>query len=140
MGSRINGNRSATAARLTCRLLVIDDDDTFREPLCELLRGDGFEVVTATHAIAAVQQLQSTHFDVVLSDLVMPGNGHLVVEYVHSHQPDTPVIVISSHESPRQALANHGWGCVACLSKPVRFAQVLQALEHAIEGRAERAT
>lgn len=113
-------------------LLVIDDDDSFREALSELLRDDGFEVDTASHATAAVQQLKAKKFDVVLSDLIMPGNGHFVVEYVRSHQPDTPVIVISSHESSSQAMASRGWRSVACLCKPVRFAQVQEALEEAI--------
>src|SRR6185436_2847953 len=94
------------ADKLAGHLLVIDDDDSFREALCELLRDDGFEVDTASHATAAVQQLKTKKFDVVLSDLIMPGNGHFVVEYVRSHQPDTPVILISSHESSSQALAS----------------------------------
>lgn len=133
---RISGEKSAEPQKVGIKLLVIDDDDSFREALSELLRSDGFEVDTANHATAAVLQLQTKEFDAVLSDLVMPGNGHLVVEYVHSHQPNTPVIVISSHASPRQALANRGWRSVACLSKPVHFAQVLEALEQAIDGRA----
>jgi DNA-binding NtrC family response regulator len=131
--TRSNGN--ASARHTAARLLVIDDDDTFRDALSELLRDDGFEVDTADHATAAVHQLESKRFDVVLSDLVMPGNGHLVVEYVRSHQPDTPVIVISSQDSPQQTLATNGWRSVPCLIKPVHFAQVLQALRRAIQKR-----
>jgi DNA-binding NtrC family response regulator len=118
------------------RLLVIDDDDGFREALSELLRGAGYEVETADRAATAVRQLQGKKFDAVLSDLVMPGNGHLVVEYVQSHQPHTPVIVISSHESPGQVLAANGAReAVTCLRKPVHFQQIQDALDHAFEHR-----
>lgn len=120
---------------LSGHLLVIDDDEAFREALSELLRREGYEVETADHAVAAVRQLKSRRFDAVLSDLVMPGNGHLVVEYVRSHQPRTPVIVISSHASAPLVLAERGGDSVACLQKPVHFEQVQEELERALRRR-----
>jgi two-component system response regulator HydG len=113
-------------------LLVIDDDETFREALSELLREEGYEVDTADRATAAVHYLRSTIFDAVVSDLIMPGNGQLVVNYVRCHQPATPVIVISSYESAPQALAANGAGSVVCLLKPVHFDEVQEALALAL--------
>jgi DNA-binding NtrC family response regulator len=124
----------ARVPQIAGRLLVIDDDDSFREALGELLRREGYEVETADRVTAAVRHLKSTIFDAILSDLKMPGNGHLVVEYVQSHQPETPVIVISSNESARQMLAAGGAdSSVVCLHKPVQFGEVREALTRALE-------
>jgi len=119
-------------------ILVIDDDGEFREALSELLRNDGLRVRTAKRAADAIRELQSTEFDAVLSDLIMPGNGHLVVEYVSRHQPGTPVIVISSHESAREILAANATTAFTCLRKPVHFDTIRDALARVFELRDSR--
>lgn len=118
-----------------CWVLVIDDDDDFREALSELLRDDGLHVRAADQVVDAIRELESTEFDAVLSDLVMPGNGHLVVEYVGAHQPRTPVIVISSQESAPQILAGSTARAFACLLKPVGFEEIRHVLERALVAR-----
>lgn len=120
-------------------LLVIDDDETFREALSELLRYEGYEVDTADRAAVAVRHLCNTTFDAVVSDLIMPGNGRLVIDYVRSHQPETPVIVISSYETAGQALAANGAESVVCLLKPVHFDEVQKAITRALKREPDHA-
>jgi DNA-binding NtrC family response regulator len=117
------------------RVLVIDDDRDFREALSELLRLEGLQVCTADQAAAAIHELETSVFDAVLSDIMMPGNGHSVIEYVDSHQPGTPVIVISSYEAPSALLADKGDSVVIYLRKPVEFGEIREALQSALGSR-----
>ncbi len=101
------------------RVLVIDDDAGFREALCELLRLEGVEVEIACDAQGAVGKLRHHRFDAVLSDVMMPGNGHSVVHYVESIQPQAAVIVISAYDESgemRDSIERHAF---RWLSKPV---------------------
>jgi CheY-like chemotaxis protein len=120
---------------MTHRVLVIDDDRDFRDALSELLRLDGLQVRTADRAAAAISELKTFEFDAVLSDIVMPGNGHSVVEYVDVYQPGTPVIVISSYEAPVALLDGKTASVIACLSKPVEFGEIREALRSAFGDR-----
>ena len=101
------------------RVLVIDDDAGFRETLCEFLALEGVEVEIACDAQDAVGKLRDQRFDAVLSDVMMPGNGHSVVDYVESIQPQTAVIVISAYDESgetRDSIERHAF---RWLSKPI---------------------
>jgi DNA-binding NtrC family response regulator len=129
---RPNVHGGGLSSPITAHLLVIDDDEEFRAALTELLREEGYEVETADRAIDAIMYLESTVFDAIVSDLIMPGNGHLVVDYVRAHQPNTPLVVISSYESAPEILAASGDEAIVCLRKPVHFDEIQHALEHAL--------
>jgi PAS domain S-box-containing protein len=79
------------------RVLVVDDDGGVRESLAEILRADGCLVVTSVDGEDAVRRLEATPFDLVLSDVVMPGmDGYDLFMTVRQRWPETKVILMTA--------------------------------------------
>ena len=55
----------------TAKILVVEDDDTLREALCDTIEYGGYESVAASNGLEALQCLQSTTFDLIISDVQM---------------------------------------------------------------------
>src|SRR6188474_996486 len=84
-------------------VLVVDDDDVIRDTLYELLSTD-YSCQTANTAEEALAKLEAQGFDVVLSDISLPGlNGKELLQKVVELYPRTPVIIISGHSDQGQA-------------------------------------
>jgi two-component system, NtrC family, C4-dicarboxylate transport response regulator DctD len=108
-------------------VLVIDDDAPLRNALREYLELCGLRVRVAADAREAIIMLRSIEFDAVVSDVMMPGNGHTVIEYVHFLQPETPVIVVTAQERSGRSTID----AFACLTKPVAPEQFIRVLNRA---------
>ena len=81
------------------RILVVDDERSMREFLEIFFRREGFDIQTAESVDAALLALESDDFDVVISDLQMPGRTGLdLLPAVKEVAPDTVVIVITAYE------------------------------------------
>ena len=77
------------------RLLVVDDDRTFRLSTAALLRQDGHDVAEAEDGTTAVNKLRAEHFDLILLDLRMPGlDGIGIVEALRTWGNDTPILML----------------------------------------------
>lgn len=84
-------------------ILVVDDDDSVRAMLARLLRTAGHEVALAKSGAAARETLGARDVDVIVSDIVMPGDSGLDLRrWLAEHHPSIPVILTSgySHEEP----------------------------------------
>ncbi|MEJ2203005.1 MAG: sigma-54 dependent transcriptional regulator [Gemmatimonadota bacterium] len=102
------------------RLLVVDDDRTFRLSTAELLRQDGHEVETAGDAAEAVDMLSRRSFDLVLLDMRMPGmDGLTAVEVLRTRGLRAPVLMISGFGTIDTAVESLHRGADHFLSKPV---------------------
>lgn len=78
------------------KILLVDDDATNLKNLAYFLRTEGYEVNAASNGSEAAQLLQSDEFDLVLSDVIMPGvNGLELLERVRSLVPELPVLLMS---------------------------------------------
>ena len=85
---------------LTATILVVDDDDPVRVMLARLLRTQGYTVVQAAHATEAREQLDSARPDLVISDIVMPGESGIELRRgILERWPDLPVILISGYSA-----------------------------------------
>jgi DNA-binding NtrC family response regulator len=111
------------------RILVVDDDAIVLEGLRVALARDGFEVVLAKSGYAAIDALSKEHFDLVLTDLKMPGlSGIRVLECSRELSPETPVVVLSGYakrEAADEALAK---GAREFLVKPVDHARLRETV------------
>ena len=91
------------------KVLVVDDDPVVGKSFNRVLSGKGYAVITAENGEEALAKLQSEHYDVVFTDLRMPGmNGLEVAERVKARQPWTPVVIVTgygSHTSEERARA-----------------------------------
>ena len=116
-------------------ILVVDDDDIIRETLCELLSLD-HSCQTAATAEEALSKLESTAFDVVLTDISMPGlSGLDLLNRVVQLYPGTPVIIISGLSDQDQAQSLIGQGAFDYLLKPFRLEVVEASVKRALEYR-----
>ncbi len=78
------------------RILAVDDQRYFRELLEGLLSEEGYDVVTASSGEEALRILDQSHFDIVLTDLVMPGmDGNDLVHRVKERDPDQEIVVVT---------------------------------------------
>lgn len=114
-------------------VLLVEDDDSLADVTTELLTAHGSRVVRAPHAHAALQLLDSgRHVDVVLSDVVMPGemNGVALARRLRERLPELPVVLISGYSNA--AIAE---GEFVHLRKPCAAAELLAALHTAIASR-----
>ena len=80
-----------------CNVLVIDDEQQVSQMLQELLTLSGFNVETAAGGHEGLQIFEQGLFDVVITDILMPGlDGHAVARHIrNSYRPNTPIIAIS---------------------------------------------
>jgi DNA-binding NtrC family response regulator len=102
------------------RILVVDDDRTFRLSTSALLRQDGHQVVEAADGAAAVETLKNEHFDLILLDLRMPGlDGIGIVEVLRTWGHDTPILMISGYGTVDTAVSAIHAGADDFLTKPV---------------------
>jgi two-component system, NtrC family, response regulator PilR len=116
-------------------ILVVDDDDIIRETLCELLSGD-HACQAADTAEQALAKLESQLFDVVLTDISMPGlSGLDLLNRVVQLYPGTPVIIISGLSDAEHAQSLIAQGAFDYLLKPFRLEKVEDSVRRAIEHR-----
>jgi len=113
-------------------ILVVDDDDVIRETLCELLSAD-YSCQTADTAEKALSKLQAQQFDVVLTDISMPGlSGMELLNRVVDLYPGTPVIIISGLSDQEQAQSLISGGAFDYLLKPFRLEIVEASVKRAL--------
>lgn len=116
------------------RILLADDEPLFAEATADLLRREGYEVDTVGDAHAAMAAVAATHYDLVLSDLEMPGNDDMaLLRRITSSHGGLPVIVLTGYPSIRSAMTCIDLPCAAYLTKPVEFPALLDKVKMAIQ-------
>jgi two-component system response regulator FlrC len=109
----------STSSGARARILVAEDDPAMQRLLQRILVDAGHEVVTVADGLAAVARLEQP-FDVVLTDMRMPGaDGTQVLQFVRRRWPATPVIVITAFGSIPGAVDAMRLGAFDYLSKPL---------------------
>jgi DNA-binding NtrC family response regulator len=113
-------------------VLVVDDDDVIRDTLCELLTAD-HHCQEASTAEEALRKLESQPFDVVLTDVSMPGlSGGELLTRVRELYPETPVIIVSGLSDQEQAQSLLSRGAFDYLLKPFRLEVVEESVKRAV--------
>jgi len=113
------------------RILIVDDDDVIRETLFELLSQD-HSCEMADTAEGALARLEAGPFDVVLTDISMPGlSGMELLKRVLQLYPGTPVIVVSGLSDQEQAESLIEQGAFDYLLKPFRLEVVEESVKRA---------
>lgn len=110
------------------RVLIADDDDASRELLIHLLEGAGFAVVSANDGSQALEMLKEQRIDLVLLDVMMPGqSGFSVCRHLKS-DPATkliPVVLVTGLSTTSDRVLGIEVGADDFLSKPVRSEELL---------------
>jgi DNA-binding NtrC family response regulator len=114
-------------------ILIVDDDDAIRDTLYDLL-SDQYGCQTAETAEEALAKLAADSYDVVLTDISMPGlSGLELLGHIRQRFADTPVIIISGIGDQEHAQGLIKLGAFAFLLKPFRLEDVERNVERAVE-------
>ncbi|MEK6283575.1 MAG: response regulator [Acidobacteriota bacterium] len=121
-------------------LLIVDDDTLIRDTLHELL-SDFHECHTADRAEQALAYLDVENYDVVITDVSMPGlSGREILKYVQAKHPATPVIVISGKPDGSDGGSLVEMGAFAYLTKPFQLDDIEDAVTRAVARHQELIT
>jgi CheY-like chemotaxis protein/LmbE family N-acetylglucosaminyl deacetylase len=124
------------------RILVIDDDLVFGRWAAQLLQGEGrFEARYVTDAAAGLGQLEDGPWDLVLTDLEMPGmNGLELLDRIGQLEPDLPVAIITGHATVDRAVTAFRKSAAEFIQKPISATDFLIAVQGLVQrGRETRA-
>ncbi|HTP07305.1 MAG TPA: response regulator transcription factor [Anaerolineae bacterium] len=122
----------------TSTILIVDDEEGIRYFLERFLTREGFQVVTASSGEAALVQLATTEFDVVLLDLKMRGIGGLdVLADLRQRWPATSVIILTAHASLESAVEALRCGAHDYLFKPCRTLDLRESIRSGLVKRRE---
>src|SRR5579862_1296902 len=111
------------------RILVVDDEEGLRSLLTAALTRDGDEVVAAADGNEAAEILDRQAFDVVITDLKMPGRGGLaLLTKVRAELPDAQVILLTAHATVDTAVEAMKAGAFDYVQKPVESPAALRLL------------
>jgi DNA-binding NtrC family response regulator len=118
------------------QLLLVEDDNAMREMLESLFRQEGYVVSEASSAVAALELVRQTDFDVVLSDIKMPGKSGLeLVGELRELRPDTPVVLMTAFGSIDTAVDAMRAGAFGYTTKPFQPDEVLRTVKRALDRR-----
>ena len=117
--------------------LVVEDEAPVRFFLRETLRREGHEVTEASSGEQALKLLEEHSYDVAILDVVLGGpvDGLDVLEVIRGRCPETVAIVLTAHGSFESAVQALRGGVDGYLLKPVRAAELRQAIEEALVRR-----
>ena len=120
------------------RVLVAEDDRVARDLLCEILRGEGYEVEAVDDGAGAIERAQAGEgrYDLVVSDVRMERSGGLdVLAAFTAKAPLTPVILITAFGDVSGAMEAIQRGAYDYVSKPFNIAELRLTVARAIERR-----
>jgi two-component system phosphate regulon response regulator OmpR len=103
-----------------CHILVVEDDPRLRERLARYLTGEGFRVTTATDAADARAQLRAIDPDLMVLDVMMPGESglDLTQSLRLEQQHDLPILLLTARGAPEDRIAGFEAGADDYLGKP----------------------
>ncbi len=115
------------------KLLVIDDDETVRDVLNSVLTEKGFEPVIAESGEAGLALIKSERFDLIVTDLVMPGVGGMdILAEVSASKIGTPVILLTAHGTVQNAVDAMKLGAYDYVTKPFNLDEIMMIVEKAL--------
>lgn len=115
------------------RILVVDDEPTIRDLLSRTLALAEYEVDVAADGPAALERLRQYPYDLLITDLKMPGmDGLTVIREAQRYQSNLPIIIITGYSSESSAIEALNLGVSGYLTKPFRVPRVLAAAAKAL--------
>jgi len=115
-------------------ILLIEDERQLRNDLQLLLQSAGYQVTIAANGVQGMQHIREQVFDLVITDLIMPGmDGFQVMDYLRDHDPETVVVAITGYVSTESAIRALRKGAYDYLAKPLDVDLMYSVVERALE-------
>lgn len=121
------------------RLLIVDDDTALLEALPETLRLrlDTATVDTSPSAASALERIDATDYDAILTDVKMPGmDGFALLHEIRTRRPETPTLLITGHGEYELAVKALRGGAFDFIQKPIDRDYLVASVARAIRKRA----
>jgi len=116
------------------KILAIDDEQTIRESLKEILEYEKHEVDLAAEGKDGIEKFQNQRYDAVLLDIKMPEmDGIEVLDKLMGYAPDVPVVMISGHGTIDTAVESIKKGAFDFIEKPLDLNRLLVTLRNAMD-------
>ncbi len=115
------------------RILIADDEDLFLRTTTELLIKEGYECSNSSNADSAIEKLKTSEFDLLISDINMPGNSKLeLIKKLRKIAEGMPVILITGNPSLETASKSIQLPVAAYMTKPLDFDMLLTHVNNSI--------
>jgi DNA-binding NarL/FixJ family response regulator len=115
-------------------ILIADDEENFLHTTAALLQREGYRCSCAVDAATSTAMMQAEHYDLLITDIKMPGNSDLeLVDYLARSSYKVPVILVTAYPSVESAVRSLQLSVVAYLIKPFDLHELLTAIRRALE-------
>jgi excisionase family DNA binding protein len=138
----LNSNRSNAKGGVIerPRVLIVDDEQSVRDLVAKTLTMADYDVDTAPDGPSALDRLNGTEYDLLITDLKMPGmDGLSVIREVRRRSTEIPIVIITGYSTEASAIEAINLGVSGYLTKPFRLPRVLAVAARAL-GEAAPAT
>lgn len=117
------------------KILLVDDEAEFVTTLAERLRIRGFQPEIAMDGEEALTVFQTSDFDIVVLDILMPGiSGFDVLKEIKKQRSDIPVILLTGHGATKEGMEGMSLGAYDYLMKPIDIEELIKKINTAVNG------
>jgi DNA-binding response OmpR family regulator len=125
---------------ITEKILVVDDEETVCHSIRKVLSRKGYSVFHALNVEDAVNQIKDSSFDLVITDLMIPGtSGMELLQIIRDHYPELDVIMITGYASIESAVKATKLGASAYLPKPFTPDELTDVTQKTLANKLKRA-
>ncbi|HPF70531.1 MAG TPA: sigma-54 dependent transcriptional regulator [Candidatus Krumholzibacteria bacterium] len=124
---------------MTARILIVDDEATIRSSLQESLAADGYDVETAESGEEALARCHNQVFDLVITDLKLPGvSGLEILQALRNQGNETPVIMMTAYGDVDSAIGAMKLGAYDYVKKPFKLGEMKKQVKAALRATPDR--
>src|SRR2546428_4221045 len=121
------------------KILVVDDEQSMAQFLGIVLRKEGYQVTTVNNGREALEKAKAEGFDVVITDIKMPGmDGIQLLQQIKKHDPSLPVVIMTAYASQQSAIDAVNHGAFQYLIKNAKNDEIKLVVRNALEMRKVR--
>jgi len=116
------------------KILIVEDEDTLCESLQRVFRREGYEADIADSAETAFRLLENTTYDLILTDVILPGiSGIELIARYKEQNPDQKVIIMTAYASLQTAVEALRVGACDFIVKPIMHDELKRMVKKALE-------
>lgn len=117
-------------------ILIVDDEKDIRESLSAVLQSEGYLCAIAENGETAIEKLERSNFDIIITDIVMPNlDGMKLLDKALQISPNTLVVLMTAYASIETAVSALRKGAADYLLKPIEFDEVIMRIKQLLKQR-----
>ena len=113
--------------------MIIEDDEEMRSLLKDFFEEEGFEIDSVSNGVDALRKLSKDHFDIVITDIRMPGlTGLDILPRIRRLKPEIPIIVMTAYGSDDLRRRSLERGATIYLEKPIHLSKLRRLIREMV--------